>query len=288
MDAAGVCNSWFVLRLVLLLEDQSVIYLGATNSLFTSMIETCRWISEPPWGTRWFPSSHVCEQYCGPGYPPRFRPKGVWCLNEDARHLWRLMCFADLKALPSVQLHLPVPVVFRCRQDLLSLWDLCRGMSCYGNRMFLISISLLVSWHPVRSLGPGTPVERFMVERLLQKFLEMRHLGLSSLDYDSLEVDVLYPSKGSVKRRKILITLTRTPSIDDGSYIVPLAIHGMSQQSPSFFTSSRTDELDQRCLVLADDPLGQSILGRRQFALFLAPQYVGWTYADTFYDPSQE
>ena len=33
MDRNGAWYSWFVLRLVLLLEDQSVIYLGAANGL---------------------------------------------------------------------------------------------------------------------------------------------------------------------------------------------------------------------------------------------------------------
>ena len=52
------------------------------------------------------------------------------------------MRFGDLRGLPAVHLQLLVPVVFRCRADLLSVLDCCRGVSCYGNRMFLVSISL--------------------------------------------------------------------------------------------------------------------------------------------------
>ena len=96
MDRNGVWYSWLVLRVVLLLEDESVIYLGATNGLFQSMIEHCRWISEPPWGTRWKASRFVREQHTGSGYPPGFRPKGLWCLREDACYLWRLLRFGDL------------------------------------------------------------------------------------------------------------------------------------------------------------------------------------------------
>ena len=44
-----------------------------------------------------------------------------------------------ISAGSSMQLHLPVPLVFQCRLDLLSLWDCCRGVTCYGNRIFLVS-----------------------------------------------------------------------------------------------------------------------------------------------------
>ena len=94
MDRNGVWYSWLVLRLVLLLEDEGVIYLGATNGFFQSMIEHCRWISEPPWGTWWQASRFVREQHSGSGVsPPDFRPKGLWCLREDACYLWRLNVF---------------------------------------------------------------------------------------------------------------------------------------------------------------------------------------------------
>ena len=43
------------------------------------------------------------------------------------------------------------------------------------------------------------------------------------------------------------------------------------------YTSSRTDELDQRCFVSDESPLGQSILSGKRFGLFLAPQYADWT-----------
>ena len=153
-----------------------MIYVEATNSLHVHDRTGC-------------PSR--LGEYCGPGYPPGFRPKGVSCLSEDARHLWRLMCFADMKVLPSVQLHLPVPVVFRCRQDLLSLWDLCRGVSCYGNRMFLISISLELElfWSRGTRFAPWAPGRLWSGswwKGSCKKFLEMRHLGLSSLGCDSL------------------------------------------------------------------------------------------------------
>ena len=103
--------------------------------------------------------SPMRDQTCGPGYPLGFRPKGIWCLGEDTRHLWRLMCFADLNFLPSVQLHLPVPVVFACRRDLLSLWDLCRSVSCCGNRMFLVSVSLDLElfWSRGTRFAPWAP-----------------------------------------------------------------------------------------------------------------------------------
>ena len=284
MDATHVRNSRFVLRLVLLLEDHSLLYLGATNCLFASMVEHCRWISPPAWGRQRSPDSPMRDRTCGPGYPSGFRPKGIWCLGEDTRHLWRLMCFADLNFLPSVQLHLPVPVVFACRRDLLSLWDLCRSVSCCGNRMFLVSVSLDLElfWSRGTRFAPWAPGRLWTGswwKGTSKTFLDTKHLGLGVFGCDTLElhVCVLYPSKGSVKRRKILITL-HTPSIDDGSYAVPLAIHGLSQQSPSFFTSNKSHELDQRCLVLADDPLGQLIVSRGQFSLFLAPQYPRWTF----------
>ena len=87
MDRNGAWYSWLVLRLVLLLEDQSVIYLGAANGLFLSMIEHCRWISEPPWGTRWKASRFVRERHCGNGYPPGFRPERPLVLEQRRRLL---------------------------------------------------------------------------------------------------------------------------------------------------------------------------------------------------------
>ena len=282
MDRNGVWYSWLVLRVVLLLEDESVIYLGATNGLFQSMIEHCRWISEPPWGTRWKASRFVREQHTGSGYPRGFRPKGLWCLREDACYLWRLLRFGDLRGLPAVQLQLLVPVVFRCRADLLSVLDCCRGVSCYGNRMFLASISLELElfWTRGTRFAPWAPGRMWSGswwKGCCKRILDMRHLGLAPLGCDALEVDVcvLFPGKGTVRRRKIQVTLC-TPSIEDGRCIVPLTIHGTSQENPAFLTSSRTDELDQRCSVSEESPLGQSILSGKRFGLFLVPQYAGW------------